>query len=99
MRMTHRIEKINTKYHLTIVFDIGKEDLNYHYEVPCRLRSKGRKVVDCFQGQMGNNSTIIDKRLKKLESFTKERGYCALHIVCEPTGPYGHKLMLLLPIP
>ena len=75
------------------MFDIGKEDLNYYYDTPGRLRSKDREVVDCFQRQMGNNSTVIDKRLKELESIAKERGYCALHIVCEPNGPYGHKFM------
>ena len=64
MRMTHRIEKINTKYHLTIAFDIGKEELNYYYEIPGRLKSKERQIVDCFQGQMGkfNNNRQKAKR-------------------------------------
>jgi len=91
--MTHRIEKINTKYYLTIAFDIGKENLNYYYEIPGKIQSKERTVIDCFEGEIKNTCRVIDKTITNMEVFAKEREYSGLHIVCEPTGAYDRKLM------
>ena len=93
MRMTHRIEKINLKHYLTIAFDVGKENLNYYYEVPGKVKSVERTVVDCYEGEIENKTRVIDKMINKMESFAKEKEYGGLHIVCEPTGPYDRKLM------
>jgi transposase len=93
MRMTHRIEKINLKHYLTVAFDVGKENLNYYYEVPGKVKSVERTVVDCYEGEIENKCRAIDKMICKMEIFAEEKDYGGLHIVCEPTGAYDRKLM------
>lgn len=93
MKMTHRIEKINRKFYLTVAFDIGKDKLNYYYEIPGRLKSKERELVECYEGEIENKAQVINQKLLDLDRLAKDHGFEALHVVCEPTGPYDRKLM------
>ena len=82
MKMTHRIEKINRKSNLTIAFDISKDKLNYYYEIPGRLKSKDREVVECYEGEIENKAQVINQKLLDLVHFAKDHGYEGLHVVC-----------------
>jgi len=93
MKMTHRVEKINRKFYLTVAFDVSKDKLNYYYEIPGRLKSKHRELVECYEGEIENKAQVINESLLDLDRFAKDHGYEGLHVVCEPTGPYDRKLM------
>ena len=82
MKMTHRIEKINRKYYLTVAFDVSKDKLNYYYETPGRLKSKDREMVECYEGEMENKAQVINEKLLDFARFAMDHGFEGLHVVC-----------------
>jgi len=88
MNITYKIDKIKKNRWLNIAFDISKDNLHMYTEM-------GEETIECFYDNFANNTEIIIEKLNNLQELAQQRGYQGLHIICEPSGGYECKLMLL----
>ncbi len=88
MKLSYKIDNVKTKNLLNIAFDVSKDDLYMYTEI-------GSDKINCIQDQFSNSVTAIESKLKEYKTLAKENDYENIQVICEPTGGYEKKLMLL----
>lgn len=72
---------------LNVCFDVGKDKLNSLYE------HQTDDLITIETDEFRNNSTIILKKLEKVQKKAEKLGFKVVRVICEPTGIYHHKLL------
>ena len=88
MNITYKIDKIKKNNWLNIAFDISKDDLYMYSET-------GNGTITCIADSFANKTDIILKKLDHMHQTALSTGYDGIHVICEPSGGYESKLMLL----
>ena len=88
MNITYKIDKIKKNNWLNITFDVSKDDLYMYSEM-------GNGTITCIEDSFANKPDIILGKLKEMYQTAMRAGYQGIHIICEPSGGYECKLMLL----
>jgi transposase len=88
MNITYKIDKIKKNNWLNIAFDVSKDDLYMYSEM-------GNGTITCLEDSFANKPEIILGKLEDMYQTAMRAGYQGIHIICEPSGGYECKLMLL----
>ncbi len=88
MKVTYKIDKIKKNNWLNIAFDVSKDDLYMYTET-------GEETISCIADSFYNKTDVILGKLEDINRVAKAEGYDGIHIICEPSGGYESKLMLL----
>ena len=88
MNITYKIDKIKKNNWLNIAFDVSKDDLYMYSEM-------GDGTITCLEDSFANKPEIILGKLEEMNQTAMRAGYEGIHIICEPSGGYECKLMLL----
>jgi transposase len=88
MNITYKIDKIKKNNWLNIAFDVSKDSLHMYTET-------GIKTIRCIDDSFANNTNVILEKLEEVNKIAHQAGYNDIHIICEPSGGYEHKLMIL----
>ena len=88
MNITYKIDKIKKNNWLNISFDVSKDALYMYSEM-------GEGTITCLEDSFANKPDIILGKLEDIYQTALHAGYQGIHIICEPSGGYECKLMLL----
>ena len=88
MKLSYKIDQVKTRNLLNIAFDVSKNDLYMYTEF-------GTGKINCLQDRFNNNTRVIETELKKLKALATENDFDNIQVICEPTGGYERKLMLI----
>jgi len=88
MKLSYKINDVKSKNLLNIAIDVSKDDLYSYTEI-------GSEKIHCIEDKFSNNITDIEKKLQEYLLVAKENSYDNIQIICEPTGGYEKKLMIL----
>ena len=88
MKITYKIDKIKKNRWLNIAFDVSKDDLYMYTET-------GKETITCIADSFSNKTDIILEKLEQMHQTALSAGYEGIHIICEPSGGYESKLMIL----
>jgi transposase len=88
MKLSYKIDNVKTQNLLNIAFDVSKNDLYMYTEY-------GTGKINCIQDKFPNTVTAVENKLKEYKTLAKENNYANIQVICEPTGNYEKKLMML----
>lgn len=88
MNITYKIDKVKKNNWLNIAFDVSKDSLHMYTET-------GEKTIRCIADNFANKTDTILEKLQELKEIACQAGYNNIHIICEPSGGYEHKMMTL----
>ena len=88
MNITYKIDKIKKNRWLNIAFDVSKDDLYMYSEM-------GKETITYIADSFSNKTDIILEKLEQMHQTALSAGYEGIHIICEPSGGYESKLMIL----
>jgi len=88
MNITYKIDKIKKNNWLNIAFDVSKDNLHMYTET-------GNESISCIADSFANKTDIILEKLEEMNQMASREGCSGIHIICEPSGGYESKLMIL----
>ena len=88
MNITYKINKVKKNNWLNIAFDVSKDSLYMYTET-------GKETIRCIADSFANKTDVILAKLNTLKQVACQSGYKDIHVICEPSGGYEHKLMTL----
>ena len=88
MKLSYKINEVKSKNLLNIAFDVSKKDLYVYTEY-------GTRQINCIQDKLSNTLIEIENKLKEYIALAHENNYDNIQMICEPTGGYEKKLLIL----
>jgi transposase len=88
MNITYKIDKVKKNNWLNIAFDVSKDSLHMYTET-------GKQTIRCIADNFANQTAVILEKTEHIFQLALQSGYDGIHIICEPSGGYEHKLMTL----
>ncbi len=88
MKLSYKINHVKSKNLLNIAIDVSKDDLYLCTEI-------GSDKIKCIRDNFENRISDIENKLKEYIALAHANNYDNIQVVCEPTGGYEKKLLIL----